>query len=83
MQKHVVDTGSDVGIALDGDGDRLVMADSDGKLVDGDELLYIIASARKAAGTFCGGVVGTVMTNFGLELALSRHEYSLHPDRCR
>ncbi|MEE4218625.1 MAG: phosphoglucosamine mutase [Xanthomonadales bacterium] len=71
MQKHVVATGADVGIALDGDGDRLVMADSDGNLVDGDELLYIIASARKAAGTFRGGVVGTVMTNFGLELALS------------
>ena len=71
MQKHVVATGSDVGIALDGDGDRLVMADSDGNLVDGDELLYIIASARKAEGTFSGGVVGTVMTNFGLELALS------------
>lgn len=71
MQKHVVATGADVGIALDGDGDRLVMADSDGNLVDGDELLYIIASARKAEGTFSGGVVGTVMTNFGLELALS------------
>jgi phosphoglucosamine mutase len=71
MQKHVIETGADLGIALDGDGDRVVMADSDGALVDGDELLYIIASARRAEGTMHGGVVGTVMTNFGLELALS------------
>jgi len=70
MQRHVVDTGADVGIALDGDGDRVVLADADGSLVDGDELLYIIASARHAQGVFLGGVVGTVMTNFGLELAL-------------
>jgi phosphoglucosamine mutase len=71
MQEHVVRSGADLGIALDGDGDRVVFADRDGKLVDGDELLYIIASARKAAGTFAGGVVGTVMTNFGLELAFA------------
>ena len=71
MQKHVIETGADLGIALDGDGDRVVLADGDGTLVDGDELLYIIASARKAEGTMRGGVVGTVMTNFGLELALS------------
>ena len=70
MQRHVVDTGADVGIALDGDGDRVVMADGDGNLIDGDELLYIVASARHAEGSFEGGVVGTVMTNFGLELAL-------------
>jgi len=71
MQEHVVRSGADLGIALDGDGDRVVFADEDGQLVDGDELLYIIASARKAAGTFAGGVVGTVMTNFGLELAFA------------
>lgn len=70
MLRHVVETGADVGIALDGDGDRVVMADGDGNLVDGDELLYIIASARRSEGAFSGGVVGTVMTNFGLELAL-------------
>ena len=70
MLRHVVETGADVGIALDGDGDRVVMADADGELVDGDELLYIIANARHAAGEFRGGVVGTVMSNFGLELAL-------------
>jgi phosphoglucosamine mutase len=72
MQEHVLRSGADLGIALDGDGDRVVFADGDGELVDGDELLYIIASARKEAGTFSGGVVGTVMTNFGLELAFSR-----------
>lgn len=71
MQKFVTQSSADVGIALDGDGDRLVMADHQGNLVDGDELLYIIASARHAEGTMHGGVVGTVMTNFGLELALA------------
>ena len=70
MQRHVVETGADVGVALDGDGDRVVLADAEGNLVDGDELLYIIANARRAEGAFNGGVVGTVMTNFGLELAL-------------
>ena len=71
MQETVVRSGADLGIALDGDGDRVVFADRDGELVDGDELLYIIASARKAEGTLAGGVVGTVMTNFGLELAFA------------
>ena len=69
MQEHVIRCGADLGIALDGDGDRLVMADATGSLIDGDELLYIIASARKAEGKMIGGVVGTVMTNFGLEMA--------------
>ncbi|MEJ8567418.1 phosphoglucosamine mutase [Elongatibacter sediminis] len=70
MLKGVSDTGADVGIALDGDGDRVVMADADGNLVDGDQLLYIMAVARQNAGQLDGGVVGTVMSNFGLELAL-------------
>jgi len=70
MLRHVIETGADVGIALDGDGDRVVMADADGNLVDGDEMLYVIANARHAEGQFHGGVVGTVMSNFGLELAL-------------
>jgi phosphoglucosamine mutase len=70
MQAEVVKRGADVGIALDGDGDRVVMADHTGALVDGDELIYIIASARQAGGRLQGGVVGTVMSNFGLELAL-------------
>lgn len=59
-----------VGIALDGDGDRLVMVDHLGRIVDGDQLLYIIACARQAAGSLHGPVVGTVMSNLGLELAL-------------
>jgi phosphoglucosamine mutase len=70
MQEEVVNRGADVGIALDGDGDRVVMADHNGTLVDGDELIYIIARARQAEGSLHGGVVGTVMSNFGLELAL-------------
>lgn len=70
MQQAVIDRGSDVGISLDGDGDRVVMADHEGTLVDGDELLYILAMSRLEAGTLVGGVVGTVMTNLALELAL-------------
>jgi phosphoglucosamine mutase len=70
MQAEVARRGADVGIALDGDGDRVVMADHSGALVDGDELIYIIARARHAQGSLDGGVVGTVMSNFGLELAL-------------
>ena len=70
MQQAVIDRGSDVGISLDGDGDRVVMADHLGTLVDGDELLYILAMSRLEAGTLVGGVVGTVMTNLALELAL-------------
>jgi phosphoglucosamine mutase len=60
------------GIALDGDGDRLVMVDGLGRKVDGDQLIYIIASARKRAGTLKGPVVGTVMSNLGLEVALKK-----------
>lgn len=59
-----------VGIALDGDGDRLVMVDERGEVVDGDGLLYILASDRKRNSTLQGPVVGTVMSNFGLEMAL-------------
>jgi phosphoglucosamine mutase len=60
------------GIALDGDGDRLVMVDGLGRKVDGDQLIYIIATARKRAGTLKGPVVGTVMSNLGLEVALRK-----------
>jgi phosphoglucosamine mutase len=62
--------GADVGVAFDGDGDRVMMVDARGEVVDGDELLFIIARHRAAAGVLQGGVVGTVMTNFGLERAL-------------
>jgi phosphoglucosamine mutase len=60
-----------VGIGLDGDGDRLVMVDEDGHVVDGDQLLFVIASARKAHKALVGPVVGTVMSNLGLEHALA------------
>jgi phosphoglucosamine mutase len=70
MQDAVLERQADVGIALDGDGDRVVMSDHLGNLVDGDQLLYIIATARQQQGSLSGGVVGTVMSNFGLELAL-------------
>lgn len=61
----------DAGIAFDGDGDRVIMLDAAGNTVDGDDLLYIIACSRQDAGTLRGGVVGTVMSNLGLELALA------------
>ncbi len=70
LQQRVRELKADVGIALDGDGDRVLMVDAEGELVDGDELLLIIASARQAAGSLHGGVVGTVMSNLGLEHAL-------------
>jgi phosphoglucosamine mutase len=70
LQKTVVEQGADVGIALDGDGDRVIMVDRHGQIVDGDQLLYIIATHRIARGELSGGVVGTLMTNLGLELAL-------------
>ncbi|MGI9235148.1 MAG: phosphoglucosamine mutase [Woeseiaceae bacterium] len=62
---------ADVGVALDGDGDRLVMVDENGSLVDGDQLLYVLATARKQRGDLEGPVVGTVMSNLGLERALN------------
>ena len=70
VSKAVLEHGADVGIALDGDGDRVIMVDANGETVNGDELLYILATARQDKGELQGGVVGTVMTNFGLELAL-------------
>jgi phosphoglucosamine mutase len=69
----VIEHGADFGIALDGDGDRLIMIDGEGEVVDGDELLLLIALDRKARNKLNGGVVGTVMSNFGLEEALE-HE---------
>ncbi len=65
----VKETGADLGIAFDGDGDRVVMVDHTGALVDGDELLYIIACDKQRQQRLKGGVVGTLMTNFGAELA--------------
>ncbi len=68
----VIEREADLGIAFDGDGDRLVMVDAQGNLLDGDQLLYIIASHGKHAGRLEGGVVGTLMSNLGFEHALER-----------
>jgi phosphoglucosamine mutase len=70
LQLTVPGVRANVGIALDGDGDRLVMVDHLGRIVDGDQLLYVIARALKQAGTLRGPVVGTVMSNLGLEAGL-------------
>lgn len=70
LQAAVLQNEADYGIALDGDGDRLMMVDKVGKVYDGDSLIYAIAKARAEQGTLKGGVVGTVMTNMGMELAL-------------
>ncbi len=72
LQKAVVEHQADVGIALDGDGDRLIMVDSVGKLYDGDQLLFIIARHRQQQGRLHGGVVGTLMTNLAFEHAMRR-----------
>ncbi len=70
LQLTVPGVRAQVGLALDGDGDRLVMVDHLGRTVDGDQILYIIARARHEAGMLAGPVVGTVMSNLGLEIAL-------------
>ncbi len=69
LQQKVMESGAQVGIAFDGDGDRVIMVDHKGELVDGDELLFIIAVSRKHQRTLHGPVVGTHMSNLGLELA--------------
>lgn len=71
LQQAVLQHNADLGIALDGDGDRLIMVDDQGAIIDGDVILYIIASSRQhEAEGLVGGVVGTLMSNLGLELAL-------------
>jgi phosphoglucosamine mutase len=71
LQAAVVEHGADLGIGFDGDGDRVLMVDHTGAIVDGDELLYIIARDLHERGQLQGGVVGTLMSNLGLELALA------------
>lgn len=71
LAARVVEEGAHIGIAFDGDGDRVIMVDDRGTIVDGDELLYVIAKHRISQGSLEGGVVGTLMSNFGLERALS------------
>jgi phosphoglucosamine mutase len=72
LRAHVLLERADVGIALDGDGDRIIMVDHRGEIVDGDEILYVLAKAQHAEGTLRGGVVGTLMTNLALEHALDK-----------
>jgi len=69
LSKLVVANKADLGIALDGDADRIMMVDEFGQVLDGDELLYIIAKSAQKRGALGGGVIGTLMSNFGLEKA--------------
>lgn len=78
LQQAVMYHQADLGIALDGDGDRLIMVDHKGEVLDGDELLFIIAVARMERPGFKRGVVGTVMSNLGLEHALKKLDIELH-----
>ncbi|NRN27434.1 phosphoglucosamine mutase [Photorhabdus heterorhabditis] len=72
LQQRVVEEKADVGLAFDGDGDRVIMVDHLGQKVDGDQILYIIAREALRLGQLRGGVVGTLMSNMGLELALKQ-----------
>jgi phosphoglucosamine mutase len=72
LAEKVIEFRADLGIALDGDGDRLIMVDHKGEVVDGDELIYIIAKSNQKAGQLKGNVVGTLMTNLGMEHALNK-----------
>jgi phosphoglucosamine mutase len=73
LQEKVKSRQAHLGIAFDGDGDRVLMVDGDGRLSDGDTLLYLIARDRQRLGSLNGAVVGTLMSNLGLEQALNRH----------
>ena len=78
LQAAVLENNADLGIALDGDGDRLIMVDHNGELVDGDELLFVIARAQQRAGNKHPVIVGTLMSNLGLEQALKSYDMALH-----
>lgn len=71
LREAVIAEGAHFGVALDGDGDRLIMVDEKGEEVDGDELIYIIARSRLSAGQLRGPVIGTLMSNLGMEHALA------------
>jgi len=72
LRMAVIEHHANIGIAIDGDGDRLIMVDENGEVFDGDELLYVISAARQRKNLLRGGVVGTLMSNLGLEHALQR-----------
>lgn len=74
LQQLVIDKECDVGIAFDGDADRVMMVDKHGKVVDGDQLLFVIADSLHKQQRLKGGVVGTLMTNFGMEKALQERD---------
>ncbi len=76
LQKKVIECDADVGIALDGDGDRLIMVDRKGEVVDGDEILFVIAQGRQKI--LGDGIVGTVMSNLGLEIAIKNLNLNFH-----
>lgn len=78
LQRTVLASGAQFGVALDGDADRLIMADGSGRLFNGDELLYLLALDRMRAGDNIKAVVGTLMTNKGIELALNKQGIQLH-----
>lgn len=71
LADKVLECRADLGIALDGDGDRLIMVDHKGEIVDGDELIYVIAKSKKEMGELKGDVIGTLMSNLGMEHALN------------
>lgn len=71
LRQKVLSTGADVGIGLDGDGDRVVLVDSKGNLINGDQILFVIAKDRQQRGVLNGGVVGTQMSNYGLEVSIT------------
>jgi phosphoglucosamine mutase len=72
LRQAVKELGTDLGIAFDGDGDRVLMVDGEGRVYDGDQLLYVIACHRQRKGLLKGGVVGTLMTNLAVERAFGR-----------
>ncbi len=72
LKEKVRETGADIGVALDGDADRVLLIDSAGNEVNGDQILYILAGYRKRTGCLAGGVVGTTLSNIGLELAMKQ-----------
>ena len=74
LKQKVLEVGADLGVALDGDGDRSIMVDHEGNVVDGDEMLFVIACERRRRNIEFGGVVGTKMSNLGMELALAKLE---------
>lgn len=79
MARATRDAGAAIGVALDGDADRAIFADETGRLLDGDDVLWIVASRWRAEGRLTeGGVAGTVMSNFGLEAALAREGIAFH-----